>query len=117
MVHPKFDLQSGEEKVTAWGGMRLMKEGLQRSGVSGWLGQVALQQPGSNRGYNPQVVVESCLVNIRMGCCRMSHTQVLRHDPTLRELFGWKQTPSASSYGRGFSTSSAKGATRRFFRF
>jgi hypothetical protein len=32
----------------------------------------------------------------------MSHTEVLRHDDTLKELFGWKQTPSGTSYGRFF---------------
>ena len=87
----------------ARGGKRLMKEGLQRSGVSGQLGEVALPRPGSNRGCNPQLVVHSCMVHIWMGRYRMSHTEVLRHDTTLKELFGCKQTPSGSSYGRFFN--------------
>jgi hypothetical protein len=103
MVKPEFEIEYSGEKVTAWGGMRLMKEVLERSGVSRLLEQASLPQPGSNRGYEAQVVVESYLVNVWMGCYRMSHTEVLRHDETLKALFGWKQTPSATSYGRFFN--------------
>ena len=103
MVSPRFEIEYSDEKVTAWGGMRLMKEVLERSGVSAVVGELALPEPGSNRGYEPQLVVESYLVNVWMGCYRMSHTEVLRRDDTLKALFGWKQTPSASSYGRFFN--------------
>jgi len=103
MVSPQYEIEYSDEKVTAWGGMRLMKEVLERSGVSGFLGELGLPAPGSNRGYSPLLVVESYLVNIWMGCYRMSHTEVLRHDDTLKALFGWKQTPSGTSYGRFFN--------------
>lgn len=103
MVRPQYEIRYSDEKVTAWGGMRLMKEVLERSGVSGLLGALGLPEPGSNRGYDPRLVVESYLVNVWMGCYRMSHTEVLRHDDTLKALFGWKQTPSGSSYGRFFN--------------
>ena len=72
MVSPQFEIQYRDEKVTAWGGMRLMKEVLERCGMSGLLGELALPEPGSNRGYSPRLVVESYLVNIWMGCYRMS---------------------------------------------
>jgi hypothetical protein len=103
MVNPQYEIEYSDEKVTAWGGMRLMKEVLERSGVSAHLGEAPLPEPGSNRGYDPRLVVESYLVNVWMGCYRMSHTEVLRHDDTLKALFGWKQTPSGSSYGRFFN--------------
>ena len=103
MVRPQYEIEYSDEKVTAWGGMRLMKEVLERSGVSAHLAEAALPEPGSNRGYSPRVVVESYLVNVWMGCYRMSHTEVLRHDDTLKALFGWKQTPSGTSYGRFFN--------------
>ena len=57
----------------------------------------------ATRGYDPRLVVESYLVNVWMGCYRMSHTEVLRYEDTLKALFGWKQTPSGSSYGRFFN--------------
>lgn len=103
MVSPQFEVQYSDEKVTAWGGMRLMKAVLERSGVSGLVGELALPEPGSNRGFASRLVVESYLVNVWMGCYRMSHTEVLRHDDTLKALFGWRQAPSASSYGRFFN--------------
>jgi hypothetical protein len=56
MVKPEYTIEYSGEKVTAWGGMRLMKEVLERSGVSEMLGQAALPSPGSNRGYAPQLV-------------------------------------------------------------
>lgn len=108
MVQADYEIEYSDEKVTAWGGMRLMKEVLERSGVSRIIGELALPEPGSNRGYEPQVVVESYLVNVWMGCYRMSHTEVLRHDETLKALFGWKQTPSGTSYGRFFNKFSQK---------
>lgn len=103
MVNPQYEIEYSDEKVTAWGGMRLMKEVLERSGVSRHLSEAPLPEPGSNRGYSPSVMVGSFLVNVWMGCYRMSHTEVLRRDDTLKELFGWKQTPSGSSYGRFFN--------------
>ena len=103
MVNPQYEIEYSDEKVTAWGGMRLMKEVLERSGVSRHLAESPLPEPRSNRGYSPSVMVESFLVNVWMGCYRMSHTEVLRRDDTLKALFGWKQTPSGSSYGRFFN--------------
>ena len=103
MMVPQYEIEYSDEKVTAWGGMRLMKEVLERSGVSRHLSEAPLPEPGSNRGYSPSVMVGSFLVNVWMGCYRMSHTEVLRRDDTLKALFGCKQTPSGSSYGRFFN--------------
>ena len=33
MVNPQYEIEYSDEKVTAWGGMRLMKEVMERSGV------------------------------------------------------------------------------------
>lgn len=64
MVNPQYEIEYSDEKVTAWGGMRLMKEVLERSGVSRQLSESALPESGSNRGYCPSVMVESFLVNV-----------------------------------------------------
>ncbi len=71
--------------------------------MSRYLAYAPLPEPGSNRGYSPSVVGESYMVNVWMGCYRMSHTEVLRRDDTLKAFFGWRQTPSGSSYGRFFN--------------
>lgn len=103
MVSPKFEIEYTNQEVTAWGGMRLMKEVLERSGVSQQLRELTLPKARSNRGYDSKVIVESFFLNVWMGCERMSHTEVLRHDATLKTLFGWQQTPSAATYGRFFN--------------
>lgn len=103
MVSPKFEIEYTDEEVTAWGGMRLMKEVLERSGVSEQLKELPLPVPGSNRGFDPRLIVESFFLNVWMGCDRMAHTEVLRHDATLKSLFGWIQTPCSSTYSRFFN--------------
>lgn len=51
MVNPQYRIDYSDEKGTAWGGMRLMKEILECSVVSGHLVELELSQPKSNRGY------------------------------------------------------------------
>ena len=53
MVNPQYEIRYSDEKVTAWGGMRLMKEVLERGGASGLLGALALPQPGSSSDCLP----------------------------------------------------------------
>jgi len=42
-----------DKKVTAWGGMRMFKEFLDKTGIYQALQNVGLPDPKSNRGYNP----------------------------------------------------------------
>jgi hypothetical protein len=102
MVDPVFELQYSDKKVTAWGGMRLMKEVCVRSRVFEELGRLDLPQPGSNRGYSAQQIIECFMVNVWLGLTRFSHGEYLRHDKALQEIFGWKRVPSASTYSRFF---------------
>jgi hypothetical protein len=95
MVNPQYEIEHGDGKVTAWGGMSLMKEVLERIGMSRHLAQAPpppLPKRVSNRGYSPSVVVESYMVNVWMGCCRMRHTEVLRRDDTLMSTVYQPQT-------------------------
>ena len=39
MVNPQYEIEHGDGKVTAWGGMSLMKEVLERIGMSRHLAQ------------------------------------------------------------------------------
>ncbi len=45
--------------ISAWGGLKLMKEVINRSGILDFLGSLALPYPGSNRGYSPLVIIEA----------------------------------------------------------
>ena len=53
-----------EKPVSAWGGMRMMKELLDRTGIKEFMEKLPLPKPGSNRGYSPVQIVESFWVSV-----------------------------------------------------
>jgi len=53
-----------EKPVSAWGGMRMMKELIDRTGVREYMEKLPLPKRGSNRGYSPIQIVESFWVSI-----------------------------------------------------
>jgi hypothetical protein len=91
-----------EKEVTSWGGMRMFKEFLDRTGIREKLESVGLPAPGSNRGYEPHEVIESFWVSVWLGGVRFSHTAIVRFDEALRDIFGWKCIPCVSTYTRFF---------------
>lgn len=97
-----------ERNITAWGGMRLMKELLERSGVKQKFQSLDLPKAGSNSGYNALDIIESFMVCVWLGGVRFSHTAFVRFDEVLREIFGWKRVASISTYTRFFRKFSNK---------
>lgn len=91
-----------DKSVTAWGGMKLMKELVKSMGIKEFMQGLSLPVRGSNRGYNPVDIVESFMVSVWIGANRFSHSGLLRYDSVLREIFGWKQSPSQSTFSRFF---------------
>ena len=70
-----------------------------------WLGalkSVALPQPGSNRGYDPVMVVQGFLVTVWTGGARFAHTALVRFDEALRAIFNLSEVPSVSTFSRFF---------------
>lgn len=103
-----------DKPVSSWGGMKLMKELVDKTGIKEFLGQVDLPQPGSNRGYSPVQVVECFWVSIWAGAGRFSHSAMLRYDKVLQQIFGWRMAPSQSTYSRFFQKFSWKRNTETF---
>jgi DNA-directed RNA polymerase subunit N (RpoN/RPB10) len=91
-----------DKKVTAWGGMRMFKEFLDRTEIKKVLGESCLPWPASNCGYNPVQIVESFWVSVWLGGVRFSHTAMVRFDDALKDIFGWKRMPCVSTYTRFF---------------
>jgi DNA-directed RNA polymerase subunit N (RpoN/RPB10) len=91
-----------DRKVTAWGGMRMFKEFLDRTGIRKVLDESGMPSPASNCGYDPVQVVESFWVSVWLGGVRFSHTAMVRFDDALKEIFGWKRLPCVSTYTRFF---------------
>lgn len=95
-------IEYSDRNVTAWGGMKLMKDLVDRSGIKEKMRTLSLPQPGSNRGYDPITVIESFWTSIWIGGSRFCHSGYLRYDKVLKEIFEWKQSPSESTYSRFF---------------
>ena len=91
-----------DRKVTAWGGMRMFKEFLDRTGIRKVLDESSMPYPESNCGYDPVQVVESFWVSVWLGGARFSHTAIVRFDEALKDIFGWKRLPCVSTYTRFF---------------
>lgn len=91
-----------DKAVTAWGGLRLIKEMLLRMNFREVLESSGLPQAQSNRGYNAETMLESFMVCIWAGGARFSHTALVRFDEALKQIFGWKQVGSVSTYTRFF---------------
>lgn len=97
-----FVLHYSEKSVTAWGGMALMKKVLDKVGIRQELERLDLPKPRSNRGYDPADIMEAFGVSVWCGASRFAHSDYLRYDKTLTNLFGWHQAPSQSTYSRYF---------------
>ena len=107
-------IEFSEHSVTAWGGMKLMKDLLDASGMKDKLSELPLPEKGSNRGYDPVQIMECFWVSIWIGAGRFSHSSYLRFDDVLKQIFQWKQAPSQSTYSRYFSKFNWKRNTETF---
>lgn len=93
-----------------------MKRFLDQTGIRDFLrNHDSLPAPGSNRGYPPAQILEALWVSIWLGANRFVHTEILRHDDVLREMFGWKRSPSHSTFGRFFRKFDLERSSNFFF--
>ena len=104
----EIQVEFTDKKVTAWGGMKLMKEMLDGIGIKEFMSGLDLPEKGSNRSYDPIQIIECFWTSIWIGAGRFSHSAYLRYDKVLQEIFGWKQAPSQSTYSRFFQKFSWK---------
>ena len=93
-----IDWEYSSKPVTSWGGMRLMKEMVDKVGFREIFAELPLSKPGSNRGYNPIDIIESFCVSVWLGGAKFAHTAYVRFDEVLREIFNWKRVPSVTTY-------------------
>ena len=69
-----------DKKVTPFGGMSVMKRFIDQTGIREYLNELNLPQPGSNRGYAPEQIIESFWLSIWTGASRYIHCDWLRYD-------------------------------------
>lgn len=107
-MHKKVEASQGlawsftDKRFTPWGGLRVFEELLRRWGWVEALAGAGLPQPGSNRGIDPVMIIESFLVTIWTGGGRFAHTALVRFDTALRSIFELKVVGSVSTFTRFF---------------
>ncbi len=97
-----------DKRFTPWGGLRVFEEMLRRLGWMDALSKAPLPEPGSNRGINPVLLVQSFLVTIWTGGGRFAHTALVRFDAALCSIFGLGHVGSVSTFTRFFRRFSQK---------
>ena len=83
-----FDLKFTSREVTAWGGLALLKRMMDGMGFKSALQSWELPQPGSNRGYRPEQLIEQMIVSIWCGAARFAHADITRLDTTVLTRWG-----------------------------
>lgn len=61
-----------------------------------------LPMQGSNRGYNPIQIFTQFMASVWCGDNRYSHLDVIRFDPVIQKMFGWKKMPEHKAFQRYF---------------
>ena len=97
-----YTIGFSSQKVTAWGGMGLLKQMWDSLGFPEALRSWSLPPPGSNRAYNPFDLAEQFVVATWIGASRYSHLSWVRHDNALSDIFGWEKMPETKAYSRFF---------------
>lgn len=97
-----FELRFTDKEVTAWGGMGLMKRLLDHLDFDSALQLAGLPRPGSNLGYRPEQLIIQFMLSIWCGANGFEHTEVTRHDPVLKRLFGFKRMANFKAIMRLF---------------
>ena len=96
-------IEYSDQKVTPFGGMRLMKEMLDQLNVRDFFDCLPLPKRGSNRAYHAYEIIEGFWLSIWTGASRFVHADWLRYDTVLQEIFGLTRMPSQSTYSRFFN--------------
>ncbi len=101
-MNTSLELQFIDDEITAWGGIALLKNLMDRTGFVEMLESLPLPAQGSNRGYNPVQLITQFIASLWCGANRYSHLDISRFDTTLQKLFGWKGMPEHKAFQRYF---------------
>ena len=97
-----FKIEYVDKEITPWSGLILMKKMLDKMGFKQLLVQSNLPQPGSNRGYSPEQLVEQFIASVWCGANRFEHTEVTRQDQVIRQIWGFKRMAGHKAFQRFF---------------
>jgi hypothetical protein len=85
-----IDYEYTDKDISAWGGLRLVQELMERIDFRNMLEQSGPPEKGSNRAYESGTIVEGFIVSVILGAKRLAHSGTIRHDEVIRQIFGCK---------------------------
>jgi Transposase DDE domain group 1 len=97
-----YELRFSDKEASAWGGLALLKRMLDHLGFDRALAGAGLPEPGSNRGYAPVQLIMQFMNSVWCGANRFEHTEVTRHDPVIKQLFGFARMANFKAVMRLF---------------
>ena len=98
----ELKIQYSDKKVTPFGGMKLLKDFIDKTDIIKDLESVNIPQPQSNAGINPIDIIQGFWLSIFTGASRYIHADWLRYDTVIQEIFDIKRLPSQATYSRFF---------------
>jgi hypothetical protein len=93
-----FKIETTTERLTAHGGLALMAEFNHGVGLRE-LTDRYLPSPGSNRGFDPSVMVESLVLMLQGGGRRLEDLRELKQEEGLMRLIGRNEIPEPDTVG------------------
>ncbi len=93
-----FKIETTKERLTAHGGLALMGEFNHGIGLRELTDQY-LPAPGSNRGFDPSVIVDSLVLMLQGGGKSLEDLRELRNEDGLMKLLGRDEIPEPDTVG------------------
>ena len=93
-----FKIETTEERLTAHGGLALMAEFNYGIGLRE-LTDRYVPFPGSNRGFDPSVIVDSLVLMLQGGGRRLEDLRELKQEQGLMRLIGRDEIPEPDTVG------------------
>jgi hypothetical protein len=93
-----FKLKTTQESLTAHGGLALMAEFNHGIGLRELTDQY-LPVPGSNRGYDPSVIVDTVVLMLQGGGRSLEDLRELKNEEGLMKLMGREEIPEPDTVG------------------
>jgi hypothetical protein len=93
-----FKIETTGERLTAYGGLALMAEFNHGIGLRGLTDQY-LPTPGSNRGFDPSVMVDTVVLMLQGGGRSLEDLSELKNEEGLMKLIGQDEIPEPDTVG------------------
>jgi hypothetical protein len=110
-----LQLEFVNDEITAWGGIAILKNLMDKTGFLEKLSSLPLPPQGSNRGHTPVQLFTQFMASLWCGANRYAHLDISRFDTTIQKLFGWAKMPEHKAFQRYFKKFDIRQTHERIF--